>query len=125
MSARGLEPPTNGLKGHCYTIELRAQASCILTCDKPTVNLTQHAFRVIAVGRFVPTGEGRLFGIESVPGKGKYNRPDQAPELGGNAIKILTGLDFLSQHGYYGHANLTIFLENTTCWFFLVWFQSG
>ena len=28
MSAEGLEPSTNGLKGHCSTIELRAHEEC-------------------------------------------------------------------------------------------------
>jgi hypothetical protein len=31
MSAKGLEPLTNGLKGHCSTIELRAQTVPILS----------------------------------------------------------------------------------------------
>jgi hypothetical protein len=31
MSAKGLEPLTNGLKGHCSTIELRAQSERILS----------------------------------------------------------------------------------------------
>ena len=31
VSAKGLEPLTNGLKGHCSTIELRAQTVPILS----------------------------------------------------------------------------------------------
>jgi hypothetical protein len=34
MSVEGLEPSTNGLKGHCSTIELHAHlAKSILSCD--------------------------------------------------------------------------------------------
>ena len=42
MSAKGLEPLTNGLKGHCSTIELRAQiASGILSRPCRSVNLSE------------------------------------------------------------------------------------
>jgi hypothetical protein len=44
VSARGLEPPTNGLKGHCSAIELRARTSpvwalCILSRPWVIVNV--------------------------------------------------------------------------------------
>ena len=39
MSAEGLEPSTNGLKGHCSTIELRTQTRSILTRGHGGVNL--------------------------------------------------------------------------------------
>lgn len=42
MSAGGLEPSTNGLKGHCSAIELRAhhsKADCILSCENTGVNV--------------------------------------------------------------------------------------
>ena len=38
MSAERLELSTNGLKGHCSTIELRARARCILSCRAVGVN---------------------------------------------------------------------------------------
>lgn len=38
MSAAGLEPATNGLKGHCSTIELRARLRRILSCPLGGVN---------------------------------------------------------------------------------------
>jgi hypothetical protein len=31
VSAKGLEPLTNGLKGHCSTVELRARSEAILS----------------------------------------------------------------------------------------------
>ncbi len=40
MSAAGIEPATNGLKGHCSTIELRARiASRILSREFMSVNV--------------------------------------------------------------------------------------
>ena len=47
MSAEGLEPSTNGLKGRCSTIELRARfykADCILTREKVIVNVRHTIF---------------------------------------------------------------------------------
>ncbi len=55
MSAKGLEPLTNGLKGHCSTIELRARqskthilvqdkADCILSCPIRHVNVIGAGF---------------------------------------------------------------------------------
>ena len=38
MSVEGLEPSTNGLKGHCSAIELHARTGCILSCDSGRVN---------------------------------------------------------------------------------------
>ena len=38
VSAGGLEPSTNGLKGHCSTIELRAHIGVILTRSAMRVN---------------------------------------------------------------------------------------
>ena len=40
VSAAGLEPATNGLKGHCSAIELRARALCILSRKGSLVNVT-------------------------------------------------------------------------------------
>ena len=40
VSAAGLEPATNGLKGHCSTIELRARLSRILSRAGRGVNGT-------------------------------------------------------------------------------------
>ena len=53
MSALGLEPRTNGLKGHCSSIELRARckvslnrdrAVCILSRAKSPVNDSRYKF---------------------------------------------------------------------------------
>ncbi len=38
MSAKGFEPLTNGLKGHCSAVELRAQNAGIVSRAPLTVN---------------------------------------------------------------------------------------
>ena len=46
VSAEGFEPSTNGLKGHCSAIELRApakKAECILSCGNMSVNVIVQA----------------------------------------------------------------------------------
>ena len=43
MSAAGLEPATNGLKGHCSTIELRARFRRILSRAGRGVNGTENS----------------------------------------------------------------------------------
>lgn len=38
MSAGGFEPPTNGLKGHCSAVELRAPTLLRLRCAQSAAN---------------------------------------------------------------------------------------
>ena len=62
VSAAGLEPATNGLKGHCSTIELRAQQSAFYHgSSTASTELT-----VERVPRSVLTNDGGLVTINLV-----------------------------------------------------------